>query len=77
MFFGSIVFRFFGVLLRWVVINFYALFTRKEKRKRFTDIWKGKQDNYLSSDASYEMSNILIGVIFILIVCTLLIFFDV
>lgn len=77
MFYGSIIFRFFGVLLRWVVMNCWVLLSRKGESVSFKDVWKGKLDNDFASGASYEMSDILIGVFFILIVCALLIFFRV
>ena len=77
MFYGSIVFRFLGVLLRWVVMNCWVLFRKKGKGVSFKDVWVGKQGNNFAFGASYEMSDILTGAFFILLVCTLLIFFRV
>lgn len=77
MFYGSIIFRFFGVLLRWLVINIGAILFKKEKKVGFKEIWGAKQDNDFASMATYEMSDIFIGFIFILAICALLFFLKV
>ena len=76
MFIGSVIFRFFGVLLRWIAINTWFLICKK-RRLKFSDVWIGKQKKEFLSNASYEMSNIILGSLFILTVCALLFFFKV
>jgi len=77
MFYGSIVFRVFGVLLRWIVMNCCFLFFKKGKVARFKDVWYGKQNNDLISMSSHEMSDIIIGFFFVLAICALLFFLKV
>lgn len=77
MFIGSILFRFFGVLLRWVVINMWSLLRWKRGRVRFIDVWSGKQNNDFFSATSYETSNIIIGFVFVLTMCAILFFLKV
>ena len=77
MFIGSIFFRFFGVLLRWIVINIIYTFHSKKTKVKFIDVWNGKQKNDFFFDASYEMSNIMIGFVFIITICALLFFLKV
>lgn len=77
MFYGSILFRFFGVLLRWTVINCVFLFFKKGKKVKFKEVWVGRQNNDFSSKASHEMSDILIGFVFIITICALLFFLKV
>ena len=68
MFYGSIIFRFFGVLVVWLLRLLYSLITRK-KIKTFLEIWKGSDYDDLANSASYEMKFIVIGFIFLMIVC--------
>ena len=77
MFYGSIIFRFFGVLLRWTVLNIWLVFSGTEKRLKFKEVWDGKQGLDFFSNSSYEFSNILIGAFFVLAVCALLFFLKV
>jgi hypothetical protein len=77
MFYGSILFRFFGVLLRWIVKNGLALTFKKKKYVRFNDVWNGSQNNDFTSKASHELSDILIGFFFIMSICALLFFLKV
>ncbi len=68
MFYGSIIARFFGVMIVLIIRFFYSVLTGK-KIKTFADIWKGPVYDDLADNASYEMKFILIGVIFIFIAC--------
>jgi len=77
MFYGSIIFRFFGTLLRWFVMNCWLIFFRKEERVKFKDVWLRKQELDFFSRASNEFSDIIIGALFILSICALLFFLKV
>lgn len=77
MFIGSIFFRFFGVLLRWIVINMKYFFKLKKAKVKFNDVWTGVKHNDFFFDASYEISNNVIGFVFILTICALLYFLNV
>jgi len=74
MFYGSIIFRFFGVLLRWFVINCRIIISRNKRGIGFIEVWKGKSNNDSTSKAANEISDILLGAFFIVIVCYLLMF---
>jgi len=77
MFIGSILFRFFGVLLRWIAINVKYFIKLKKVKVKFNDVWNGIEKNDFFSEASYEMSNIVIGFIFVLTICAFLFFLNV
>jgi len=68
MFYGSFIARFFGVLLVWFVRIFYSLI-KGGKIKSFKEIWNIPNYDDLANKASYEMKFIVIGVIFIFIIC--------
>ena len=59
MFYGSIIARFFGVLIVLILCFFYSLVTGN-KTKSFAEIWKGPDDDDLADNASYEMKFIII-----------------
>lgn len=71
MFYGSIIARFFGVLIVLLLRFFYSVITGN-KIKSFSEIWKGPDYDDLADHASYEMKFILIGVVFIFVGCWLL-----
>ncbi len=71
MIYGAFIFRFFGVLVLWVFDAFYSLLIRK-KIKTFREIWIGPKSDDFADHAAYELKQIIIGVIFILICCSLL-----
>ncbi|MCD4746353.1 MAG: hypothetical protein K8R58_08645 [Bacteroidales bacterium] len=71
MFYGSVIARFFGVLVVWTLRFLYSLITGK-KIKAFIEIWKGPDYDDLADNASYEMKFIIIGVVFIFVTCWLL-----
>jgi hypothetical protein len=55
-------------------MNCGVLVSRKRKGIGFIEVWKGKSNNDSTSKATHEMSDILLGAFFILVVCGLLIF---
>jgi hypothetical protein len=76
MFVGSILFRFIGVLARWVAINLSVFLRRKSTPKSFKSVWKGSDTenvDELSNRMSYEMSNIILGFIVIMVFCIIVI----
>ena len=68
MFYGSIIARFFGVLIVLILSFFYSILTGN-KIKSFSEIWKGPDYDDLADNASYEMKFIIIGVVFIFVTC--------
>jgi len=77
MFYGSVIFRFFGVLLRWIVQNSKSVFFNREKRVKFKEFWSSNLNIDFYSKSSNEFLDIIIGAFFILAVCALLFFMKV
>ena len=71
MFFGSIIFRFFGVLLILVVKNILALI-KGRKGTTFEDVWSLSKYSDAINGFSYEMICIVIGAVFLLTICVIL-----
>lgn len=71
MFYGSIIFRFIGVLIRWVFEGIIFKLVRKGKIKSFKEVWNGPYSDDLANNASYEISNIIIGIIVFLVIAFL------
>jgi len=71
MFYGSVVFRFFGALVLWMFDFFYSLLVRK-KIKTFREIWIGPESDDFADHSAYELKQIIIGVIFLFVSCSLL-----
>ena len=75
MFIGAIFFRFFGVLIRWLLMNVNNILIKKKPSVGFLKVWRlGEEDDFLSN-ASVELTDIIIGYIFIMALCVLLVFF--
>ncbi len=68
MFYGSIIAKFFGVLIVFILRFFYSILTSK-KIKSFYEIWEGSKYDDLADNISYEMIYIFIGIIFIFLSC--------
>lgn len=68
MFYGSIIARFFGVLVVLILHFFYSILTGNNI-KSFSEIWKGSNYDDLADNTSYEMKFIIIGIGFIFVVC--------
>jgi len=68
MFYGSVIVRFFGVLVVWC-LNFIISLMAGRRIKSFTEIWKGPDNKDFANNASYEMKFIIIGVVFIFVLC--------
>jgi hypothetical protein len=66
MFYGSILFRFLGVLVILVYKNLISLI-KKRKMIPFSQVWSISKSSDPTDSFSYEMICIIIGVIFILI----------
>ena len=69
MFYGAILFRFFGVLAKWIFLNIYFLLKGK-RTLSFKLLWRGNDthnDDFLYS-SSGEFGDILIGVAVILLI---------
>ena len=60
MFWGSVIFEFFGVLCRYIYQFVTSVFTKK-KLKTFIELWKGPDQEDPVNILSYGVSNILIG----------------
>ena len=71
MFYGSIVFRFFGVLVVFILRLIFSVLTRK-KIMSFSDIWKGPESDDLADYAGNEMLHNFIGFVFVLFIGWLL-----
>jgi hypothetical protein len=52
-------------------------FKLKKAKVKFNDVWTGVKHNDFFFDASYEISNNVIGFVFILTICALLYFLNV
>jgi len=72
MFYGSILFRFLGVIIILIYRNLFALI-KKKKVISFGEVWSISNNSDPVNAFSYEMICIIIGVIFILIIVFLLI----
>lgn len=75
MFYGSVVFRFIGTLVRWIVF-FISNVILNKKILSFKEVWNGPKSNDSINFASYEFSNILLGMfsLFVFILLTLYVF---
>jgi len=71
MFYGSIIFRFLGVLVLFVYKNLIALI-RNSKKVSFREAWSIPNYSDNTDSASYEMKCILIGFIFSILLAGLL-----
>jgi len=71
MFYGSIFFRFFGVLLRWIFINIYNL-CKRQKYNGFLYFWRLKNGNNFFSNSSQELTDIIMGYLFVMALCALI-----
>ncbi|PRY95864.1 hypothetical protein BY457_1185 [Marinilabilia salmonicolor] len=72
MFYGAILFKLFGVSIKWVIFNIYN-FLGKRESVSFKALWNndvpGKNDSF--GQFSGEFGDILIGAGIILIICYL------
>ncbi|GAF05915.1 hypothetical protein [Saccharicrinis fermentans] len=68
MIYGAILFRFFGVITKWTILNIY-LFFKKKKTISFKSLWNGRdpQNDDLLYRTSGEFGDILIGAAAILL----------
>lgn len=71
MFYGSVIARFFGVLVVFLLRTIYSIVTGK-KIKSFSEVWRGPQYDDAVNYASYEMKHIVIGIIVIFVTFWLL-----
>jgi len=71
MFYGSILFRFFGVLVILVYKNLFAL-GRRRKLISFNEIWSYTDESDPINSISYEMKCIIIGAFFLLVIISFL-----
>ncbi len=71
MFYGSIVFRFFGVLIVFILHLVFSFFTQK-KFISFLDIWNGNKNDDIVNSTKSEIIYIFIGFVFVLFICWLL-----
>ena len=60
MFWGSIVFEFIGVTIRYFLQFLICLFTKKRTRS-FRELWNGPDNRDPINSISYGFSNVLIG----------------
>jgi hypothetical protein len=74
MFYGSIFFRFFGVLLRWIFLNIYNILLKRQKYNGYMYFWRLKNGKNLFSNASQELTDIIIGYLFVMALCALILF---
>ena len=72
MFYGSQIFRFFGVLVAWIFCNLYFLILNK-KRVSFLEIWKRQTYDDAADGAMYEMKYIFFGAVMLFFICHLII----
>ena len=73
---GSILFRFVGVLTRWIAINILIILKRSSTPRSFKSVWRGndsENDGELLNRMSYEMSNIVLGFIVLMAICIIII----
>lgn len=66
MFFGSYLFEFIGVLMRYLFQLIQWVFTQK-KLKSFKELWDGPDSDDPINGISYGMISIFIGMFFLLI----------
>ncbi|SMO46768.1 hypothetical protein SAMN06265379_101954 [Saccharicrinis carchari] len=74
MLYGAILFRFFGVLTKWIVLNIFFLI-KKKGTISFKLLWHGKDihDTDLLNSVSGEFGDILIGVAVVLLTVIIII----
>lgn len=72
MFYGSVIFRFIGTLVRWIVILIRNIILKKPILT-FKEVWVGPKSEDPINYASYEFSNILLGMVslFVFIIVSL------
>jgi len=75
MFYGSYVFEFIGVLVRYLFQLIQWLFTKK-KLKSFRELWDGPETDDPTNSISYGLTNIIIGftVLMMFVILTLYVF---
>ena len=66
--------KFLGVLIRWIIINSLVFFLIRKRNVSFKEVWKGNEIKAPISGMTNEMTNVLLGIIFLIIICTLLYF---
>lgn len=68
MFIGSVLFRFVGVVFKWLFINIIRLLFNKEKELlSFKKAWSGDVQNDIYNEASHEFLDIILGCIILVI----------
>lgn len=72
MFYGSQIFRFFGVIISWLFVNAYKLIIRKDTVP-FKYFWEGPKYNDAADGTAYEMKYIFLGFAILMALCWLLI----
>ncbi len=73
MFYGSILFRFFGVLTRWIFLNL-LFYVRKKGKMSFLTVWRGgdSSNNDPINSSTGEFRDILIGVVVVFLMVLLI-----
>jgi len=66
MFYGSYVFEFVGVLVRYLFQLIQWLFTKK-KVKSFKELWDGPVSEDPKNSVSYGMVSIILGMLFLML----------
>jgi len=70
-FFGSIIFEGIGAFFRWICL-FILSKIRGQKPVSLKQVWEGNKDSSFQSSVEYGFSNIILGVIIVLVVVIIL-----